>query len=105
MSTTEQRLEKFRKGLQAVADLMGESDGVAGLHRNGDLANWDELLTGPWLEDYHEAMNELIDMQHEAIERDRIQHEIKMTDDPLYAAHHKRMAREFEIAEHGINEQ
>jgi len=105
MSTTEQRLEKFRKGLQAVADLMGESEGVAGLHRNGELANWDELLTGPWLEDFHEAMNELMDMQHEDIERDMEQHEIRMTDDRHYADHCKRQEREQTIALYGINEQ
>lgn len=26
--------------------LVGESDGVSGLHRNGDVATWDELLPG-----------------------------------------------------------
>lgn len=100
----ESRLEKFVNGLQAVADLMGESEGVSGLHRNGDLANWDELLTGPWLADYHEAMNELIDMRSEEIERDRIQHEIRMTEDRHYADNCKRMKREEELATHGIDE-
>lgn len=29
-----------------IYDLMNESDGVAGLHLNGDVADWDELVPG-----------------------------------------------------------
>lgn len=47
-------------GLRAVAELIAESRGVAGLHLNGDLAPWDELRTGgqyeEWLQDYDAAM-------------------------------------------------
>jgi uncharacterized protein YlxW (UPF0749 family) len=31
---------------QAIDDLVRNSEGVAGLHQNGDVAPWDELLTG-----------------------------------------------------------
>jgi cell division septum initiation protein DivIVA len=31
---------------QAIDDLVRSSEGVAGLHQNGDVAPWDELLTG-----------------------------------------------------------
>lgn len=104
MSTTEQRLEKFRKGLQAVADLMGESHGVAGLHLNGDIATWDEILQNAWMEDYHEAMNELIDMQHEELEKDQMQHEIRMTDDRHYADDFRKKQKEEQILLYGIDE-
>lgn len=44
--------ELLTAGLQAVADLIAESDGVAGLHLNGDVATWDELRTGGRFEDW-----------------------------------------------------
>jgi hypothetical protein len=31
---------------EAIDDLVRSSEGVAGLHQNGDVAPWDELLTG-----------------------------------------------------------
>ena len=104
IKTNESRLEKLVKGLRAVAGLMAESQGVAGLHLNGDVATWDDLLQNAWLEDYHEAMNELIDMDAEQFGRDKDQHEIRMTDDRHYADNHKRQQREEDIAMHGINE-
>ena len=49
-------LEKMQKGLDAVQDLINNSYGVAGLHLNGDVAPWDELLEGgrfeDWLKDF-----------------------------------------------------
>ena len=47
--------EKIDKGIKAVRALINESDGVAGLHMNGDDAPWDELLHGRfggWLNDF-----------------------------------------------------
>lgn len=32
--------------VRAILNLVAESDGVAGLHRNGDLALWEDLLPG-----------------------------------------------------------
>lgn len=49
-------LEGELKGLDAVQDLINNSYGVAGLHLNGDVAPWDELLEGgrfeAWLKDF-----------------------------------------------------
>lgn len=43
-------LEEQRKEiLSEVYDLMNESDGVAGLHLNGEVATWDWLLDHGWL--------------------------------------------------------
>jgi hypothetical protein len=46
--------------VRAVETLASESDGIAGLHQNGDLARWDELLHGgrfsEWLGDAHEQL-------------------------------------------------
>jgi hypothetical protein len=40
--------------LQDIDDLVGQSEGVAGLHLNGEMAEWDSLLSGgkfgAWLE-------------------------------------------------------
>lgn len=39
-------LEQLRAGVEAVNVLIESSEGVAGLHLNGDLAPWVELLAG-----------------------------------------------------------
>ena len=33
----------------ATADLMADSEGVTGLHRNGDIADWEWLVDNGWL--------------------------------------------------------
>jgi hypothetical protein len=52
-------LEALRRVLKAVDDLIASSEGVAGLHLNGDLAPWDELVAGGryelWLADLETA--------------------------------------------------
>lgn len=52
---------KLRKGLTAVEELIADSSGVYGLHRNGDVSPWSELLEGgqfeAWLIDYCIAMD------------------------------------------------
>lgn len=51
--------EKLRKGLAAVQDLVTNSEGVAGLHLNGDVAPWDDLREAgrfeEWLIDFDAA--------------------------------------------------
>lgn len=42
----------------AVSALIRDSHGVAGLHRNGDVAPWDELLPGGRFEEWLEAMGQ-----------------------------------------------
>ena len=52
--------KRLRKGLEAVEQLIDDSVGVAGLHKNGDVAPWDELRTGgrfeEWLNDFDAAL-------------------------------------------------
>jgi len=41
-----------QKRIQAIWDLIKESEGVAGLHLNGDMAPWSDLLEGGRFEDW-----------------------------------------------------
>jgi hypothetical protein len=56
-------VDKLIKGLKAVRGLINESQGVYGLHQNGDPASWGELEKGGWMEewliDFNEAEAEL----------------------------------------------
>jgi len=49
----------LKAGIAAVRNLINESYGVDGLHKNGDIAAWDELEQGgrfgEWLSDFNEA--------------------------------------------------
>ena len=53
-------VERLRAGVKAVQALIRESDGVAGLHLNGDIAPWSTLLAGghyeEWLRDLSAAL-------------------------------------------------
>ncbi len=98
------RQSKLIAGLKAVASLMAESNGVTGLHLNGDVAPWDWLLANEWLADFNDAMNEIMDITCEQLEKDQDQHEIRMTDDPIYRDYFKKEQRRKEIESHGIDE-
>ena len=56
----EEGIEEMRPGIQAVENLIASSGGVAGLHLNGDIAPWSDLLTGgryeEWLIDFDRAV-------------------------------------------------
>jgi hypothetical protein len=58
--TLRARVAALEAGGRAVLQLINESRGVAGLHRNGDVATWDELRTGgryeEWLVDFDAAL-------------------------------------------------
>ena len=103
-TTSEPRIAKLVKGLKAVSELMGESEGVTGLHLNGDVATWDWLLSNEWLAEFNEAMGEVMDMTCEQMEKDKDQHEIRMTDDRHYADRYRRQQREEQIFLNGIDE-
>lgn len=49
------------RGLAAVEALINESQGVSGLHLNGDIAAWNDLRTGgrfeAWLIDFDAAID------------------------------------------------
>lgn len=52
-------LEEMDKGIKAVSDLIYDSQGIYGLHMNGDVAPWHDLQTGGrfenWLKDFDRA--------------------------------------------------
>lgn len=49
---TQDTLTHLRKTVEAVLGLIEESEGVAGLHLNGDLAGWASLLRGGAFEEW-----------------------------------------------------
>ena len=55
-----QRIVELEKGLDSVSKLIEDSDGVYGLHLNGDNAPWNSLTTGgqfeEWLVDFDNAL-------------------------------------------------
>ena len=61
--TDQQKIEAAKKGLRDIAELMGSSDGIYGLHRNGDPSPWSELREGgefeKWLHDFEVACSAL----------------------------------------------
>lgn len=56
----EYKRKKLVRGLLAVVSLIHDSQGVAGLHLNGDVAPWSELRTGgrfeEWLYEFDDAL-------------------------------------------------
>ena len=58
----QEEIERLRKGIAAVRNLINESHGVYGLHLNGDIALWGELEHGgqfeEWLLDFNAAEEE-----------------------------------------------
>lgn len=70
MASFQKQIEELTKtidilghGLREVQILLDHSEGVAGLHQNGDVASWGDLLKGGccegWLIGYSEALQEL----------------------------------------------
>ena len=61
----QQRVDRLTDGIKGVSILMAESEGVSGLHLNGDIAPWDELLEGgrfeEWLLNFSSALAALAD--------------------------------------------
>ena len=51
--------EAARRALAAIDALIAESRGVDGLHRNGDVAPWDELTTGGQFEGWLAPLDDL----------------------------------------------
>lgn len=43
--------------VSSLDDLIADSEGVAGLHRNGDVATWDELVSGGRFEDWLSSLD------------------------------------------------
>ena len=62
------RVDGLEKAIKAVQCLIDESDGVCGLHLNGDVAMWRSLLEGgqfePWLIEFSTAINSTKEMKN-----------------------------------------
>lgn len=58
----EAKLASAQKGLQSVVGLIMHTKGVVGLHMNGEIAPWVDLLPGgklsDWLRDFDQALND-----------------------------------------------
>ena len=61
INVLQEQIKTLKAGLKAVENLIMESNGVIGLHLNGDIANWESLRTGgqyeDWLSDYDKALD------------------------------------------------
>lgn len=59
----EAKLASAQKGLQSVVGLIMHTKGVVGLHMNGDIAPWEDLLPGgglgDWLRDFDQALKDI----------------------------------------------
>ena len=51
--------------IKSVEALIDESEGVYGLHLNGDLAPWDELLAGGRYEDWLYDLSKALELYRE----------------------------------------
>lgn len=51
---TQEQIASLIIAVEQFGDIIGDSRGVAGLHLNGNVAEWGELL-GTWLDGYDEA--------------------------------------------------
>jgi hypothetical protein len=56
----ESQLAEARAGINAVQSLIESSHGVAGLHLNGDIAPWSELLEGGRFEEWLVAFSKAL---------------------------------------------
>ncbi len=60
VGATKEKIVILLKAVAAVQNLIDNSKGVAGLHLNGDVADWDSLLKDgkyeEWLADFSTAM-------------------------------------------------
>ena len=51
-------MQALEGGIAAVSSLIAQSSGVEGLHHNGDIATWEDLLAGGQYEDWLRAFSE-----------------------------------------------
>lgn len=59
----DKEIHRLRLAMKDIAILIDNSQGVAGLHLNGDVAKWSDLLIGgrfeEWLSFWQEVYNEI----------------------------------------------
>lgn len=51
---------KYYKVISDLNDLIDNSEGVVGLHLNGNVATWDSLLSGGGFEEWLGSLSEVI---------------------------------------------
>ena len=56
LESKNKEIERYEVVVGQFNDLMGESEGVAGLHLNGDIADWD-WLQNEWLSELSNLRN------------------------------------------------
>ena len=44
LKTDSKEVDRLEKIVESLGEIISESDGVAGWHLNGDVAEWDEIL-------------------------------------------------------------
>lgn len=54
-----QKVEEMKGAIKEIEELMSESDGVYGLHRNGDPADWEWLQDNGWLEKTKQVLSKI----------------------------------------------
>lgn len=73
LEAAQARVVVLTNGINAVSTLINESEGVAGLHLNGDIASWDSLQTGgrfeDWLLDFDKALTDTADIVQKVREK------------------------------------
>lgn len=50
IESLELEIQKYKFAIEEINDLIQNSQGVAGLHLNGDVATWGWLFGNGWLE-------------------------------------------------------
>ena len=58
MASNDEILEALKMLTYSLEDLIQNSDGVAGLHQNGDIASWNDITLGGRFEGWLMAFDE-----------------------------------------------
>ena len=58
----EHQNKKLIDGIKAFQCLISNSDGVSGLHKNGEIASWDDLRSGGHFESWLVAFDEALEV-------------------------------------------
>lgn len=64
-----QQLLIYKGAIIAIRDLINESVGVVGIHVNGDIALWDDLLSGGYQQAWLCDVSKAIDLASKTIQK------------------------------------
>lgn len=59
-------MERYKNAVIAINELINNSNGVDGLHLNGDVAPWEELVLGGRFEEWLTPLSFALEQLHEA---------------------------------------